>query len=48
MGVVKYQDRSFVGSFARRNDVDSGRVNRAVSGRGDGAGDALATAHRIG
>lgn len=44
--MVKYQNRSSARSFARRNDVDSGRVNRAISGRGDGAG--LATAHRIG
>ena len=46
--MVKYQGRSSARSFARRNDVDYGRVNRAVSGRGDGAGAALATAHRIG
>ena len=44
--MVKYQNRSSARSFVRRNDVDSGRVNRPVSGRGDGVG--LATAHRIG
>ena len=46
MGVVEHKDRPRAGYFARGDGVDYGRVNRAVSGRGDGAG--LATTHRIG